>query len=165
MKNLLNVVWLVSILFYGCALTLKTTDFPSKEDFYNRFNNSMNNKEVMITLLSDSSKIIANSVIIENDSLDFVKKGQHEIVKLPLRNIKRVYELNKGNHMVTGFLIGTAFSFLLSYAIIATNESATNNEYHLPPFPASLGFGVSGGLIGLGIASLIDLTHIFQFNP
>jgi PBP1b-binding outer membrane lipoprotein LpoB len=54
MKNIYGLFFLLALLLMGCSSTYTIKDFPSKERFYEDFNNSVKNKDVSITLMSDS---------------------------------------------------------------------------------------------------------------
>ena len=69
MKNIYGLFFLLALLLIGCSSTYTIKDFPSKERFYEDFNNSAKNKDVSITLMSDSSFFINDGIILEDDTL------------------------------------------------------------------------------------------------
>jgi hypothetical protein len=69
MKNIYGLFFLLALLLMGCSSTYTIKDFPSKEKFYEDFNNSAQNKDVNVTLINDSSFAINDGIILENDTL------------------------------------------------------------------------------------------------
>ena len=69
MKNIYGLFFLLALLLMGCSSTYTIKDFPSKEKFYEDFNNSAQNKDVNVTLINDSSFTINDGTVLENDTL------------------------------------------------------------------------------------------------
>jgi hypothetical protein len=69
MKNLCSLLIVSVLLLIGCSSTHTIKDFPSKEKFYQDFNNSAKNKDVKIILINDSSFAINDGIALENDTL------------------------------------------------------------------------------------------------
>jgi len=69
MKNTYLVAALLLILLSGCSSTYKVTDFPTKEKFYEEFNDTFKDREAKVTLVNDSSFIAQYGVVIKNDML------------------------------------------------------------------------------------------------
>lgn len=69
MKNIYSLFFLLALLLMGCSSTYTIKDFPSKERFYEDFNNSAKNKDVNVNLINDSSFAINDGIILENDTL------------------------------------------------------------------------------------------------
>ncbi|MCK9210498.1 MAG: hypothetical protein M0P61_06660 [Ignavibacteriaceae bacterium] len=69
MKIICGIGAICIILFAGCSSTYRVNDFPTKEKFYDEFNNSFKAKEVNVTLTNDSSFSIYNGAWVENDTL------------------------------------------------------------------------------------------------
>ncbi len=125
----------------------------------------MNNTPVKVTLVNDSSFIISDNVKIENDDLILLTSGPNAINNLPLEKVKEIRNVHTRNNKLNGLWIGASFSFLFSIAIIGAIDDINNDFQKFPQFPASFGFAGIGGLIGLGIGSIIDKTYIYVFNP
>ncbi|NCQ18149.1 MAG: hypothetical protein GW805_07495 [Ignavibacteria bacterium] len=66
-----NIFCIASILFIfiGCSSTYKVTNFPSKEKFYEEFNDTFKEKEARVTLVNDSSFMASDGTIIKDSSL------------------------------------------------------------------------------------------------
>ena len=58
---------LLLLLFIGCSSTYKVNDFPSKEKFYEEFNNSFEDREAKVTLVNDSSFTADKGVGVKNN--------------------------------------------------------------------------------------------------
>jgi len=80
------------LLYWGCSSTYRISDFSSKKNFYKDFNNSVKNKNLEVTLQNDSTFIIYNGAVIENDSLyslnSFTISGFTKVALIDIRNIK-----------------------------------------------------------------------------
>jgi hypothetical protein len=68
-KNIYSLLSVLALLLMGCSSTHTIKDFPSKEKFYQDFNNSAKNKDVKIILVKDSSFAINDGIALENDTL------------------------------------------------------------------------------------------------
>jgi len=159
---------IITFLFIGCASTYSINNFSSKENYYENFNKSINNKTFKITLINDSSFTTSESVKIVNDNLVVASPDKSSVNSVPIKRIKEIRTYNEGNPKFAGTLIGTAISFMLSLAIIAASEGGGNHShtggFNQSFFPASLVYAAVGGLVGYGIGSLSDKTIIYQFN-
>ena len=79
MKKYYTLLFLFALLFIGCS-TYTIKDFPSKDKFYEDFNNSVKNKDVNITLINDSSFTINDGAVLENDTLfSFAKLEEKDV--------------------------------------------------------------------------------------
>jgi len=79
MKNIFIVIALLFIFLTGCSSTYKVTDFPSKEKFYEEFNNSFKEREAKVTLVNDSSFFVRSGVEINHDTLLSFEKLEEKI--------------------------------------------------------------------------------------
>ena len=167
MKNYYSLLTILLFLFLvGCSSTYTLKDFSSKEKFYEDFNKYMSNRLVKVTFVNDSSFIISENVKISNDSVLLLSTGQNIISNFPLEKVKEIRNIHIHNNQLNGLWMGSSFCFLLSIPIIEViRESSNDPPSALPTFPASFGFAGLGGLIGLGIGSMVDKTYIYQFNP
>lgn len=126
----------------------------------------MSNKPVKVTFVDDSSFVISENIKISNDSILLLFTGQKAINNFPLEKVKEIRNLHIHNNQLNGLWMGSSFCFLLSIPIIEViRESSNDPPSALPTFPASFGFAGLGGLIGLGIGSIVDKTYIYKFNP
>jgi hypothetical protein len=82
----------MSFFLIGCSSNYLVKDFPSKNKFYEDFNNSVNKERVNIILTNDSSFSINNGVVIINDTLfalrDFEIKRNISFAKSDISDIK-----------------------------------------------------------------------------
>ena len=69
MKNLILSSVFLSMLFMGCYSNYTVRDFPTKEKFYEDFNNSVKNREIKITFIDDSLFYYSYGVILEHDTI------------------------------------------------------------------------------------------------
>src|ERR1035437_9263046 len=94
MNKYYTLCLLSALFFMGCS-TYTIKDFPSKEKFYEDFNNSAKNKDVNITLINDSSFTIHDGVVLENDTLfSFAKLEERYVRTYPLSLITEIRYLN-----------------------------------------------------------------------
>lgn len=82
----------IAILFFtGCSTTYRVTDFKSRKEFYNNFNDFMNDKDGEVTLRNDSALSFENGVKIKNDSLIIFNTVTEPKIKiLPLNEIEKI---------------------------------------------------------------------------
>lgn len=121
----------------GCSIyTIK--DYPSKEKFYEDFNNSAKNKDVNITLINDSSFTINDGVVLENDSLfSFAKIEERDLRIYPLSVITEIRYMN--NDTSTALILfnngetlrGTNFR-TESDSIYFTMQTSTKKNKNVP---------------------------------
>jgi len=83
------VGFIVFLILIGCSSTYTTKDFSSKEKFYEDFNKSVENKNVKVTLMNDSSFNSRENTRIANDTLYFMSNLQAE-KKIPLSEIQSI---------------------------------------------------------------------------
>ena len=69
MKLLYLSIPIIFLFLIGCSSTYKATYFTSKEDFHNYFNESVQDRELKITMTDDSSIVTDNGAKIINDSM------------------------------------------------------------------------------------------------
>lgn len=165
MKNIYLIISLIIFFLTGCSSTYTLKDFSSKEKFYNDFNKYMSNKPVKVTFVDDSSFVFSENVKISNDSILLLSTGLNVINNFPLEKVKEIRNIHIHNNQLNGLWMGSSFCFLLSIPIIEVIREGSNDPTTLPTFPASFGFAGLGGLIGLGIGSIVDKTYIYKFNP
>lgn len=165
MKNLSLLIPIFIFFIAGCSSTYRVNDFSSKEKFYEDFNKSMHNKSVNVLLANNSSFISSGNVLISNDSLIFSNPNEKVMNILPVVQVKEISSISKRNNTLTGLWIGATFGFLISFPMIAMNNTDGNHAKHQAFFPASLVYTASGGLIGFVIGSILDKTYTYQFNP
>ena len=78
-------------MLIGCSSTYKVSDFPSRDKFYEDFNNSASDKSLKIILNNDSTITVENGAVISNDSLFItlpVLKQEKVINKDDIEDIK-----------------------------------------------------------------------------
>jgi hypothetical protein len=75
MKNLFLSAILLSMIFMGCYSNYSVKDFPSKEKFYEDFNNSVKSREIRVTFTNDSLVYYPYGVFLEHDTI-FTNKLQ-----------------------------------------------------------------------------------------
>lgn len=165
MMKIRNIFIVLVLILTGCSSTYTLKDFSSKEKFYENFNKYMSNKPVKVTFVNDSSFVISKNVKISNDSILLLSSGQNAFNNFPLDKVKEIRNIHIHNNRLNGLWMGSSFCFLLSIPIIEAVREGSNDPTKLPTFPASFGFAGLGGLIGLGIGSIVDKTYIYKFNP
>ncbi len=98
--------FIAALFFVGCSSTYTIKDFPSKEKFYEDFNDFVKNKKVEVTLKNDSTFTTNEGTRINNDCLVFTNQFQSTgILRIPKQQIKSVndyYDTN-ANHIVKIF--------------------------------------------------------------
>jgi len=85
MKTKDITILLFIILFPGCVTSFNISDFPSKQQFYQKVNADFADKEAFIVLTNDSTIAVRKSVLIENDSLFSISPL---FIKAPVRFAK-----------------------------------------------------------------------------
>jgi hypothetical protein len=101
MKIIYSIVITLLIFLAGCSSTYRISDFPSEEKFYENINNSIKNKNVKITLVSDSTFFSNNIIRISNDTLilieqvkvqnKFIEKNDTRKIKFYFNELTRDY--------------------------------------------------------------------------
>lgn len=66
MKNIYLFGILFILFFTGCSSTYKVTNFPSKDKFYEDFNETFKEREAKVTLVNDSSFYVDKGVVVKN---------------------------------------------------------------------------------------------------
>jgi hypothetical protein len=85
------VVIMNILILTGCSSVYTVNDFPTKTKFYEKFNDSIKNETIQITLLNDSSFIINTDAVLENDTLFLIKKCQlHKESGLAISEIDKI---------------------------------------------------------------------------
>ena len=67
MKNIYLAGVFIFLLFTGCSSTYKVTDFPSKEKFYEEFNDTFKDREAKVILTNDSDFTADKGVVVKNN--------------------------------------------------------------------------------------------------
>ena len=90
MKIFYILISLSSLLLIGCSSTYKVSNFPSRDKFYEDFNNFAINKTIKISLSNDST-FISNYAEIVNDTL-YCKSKKNESIskKIALTDINKI---------------------------------------------------------------------------
>jgi hypothetical protein len=90
MKNISALFFALSLLFAGCSTIYTIKDFPSKENFYEDFNNSVKDEKIKVILLNDSSFTVWQGVVLENDTLVVIGvSNETEHLSLALSDLKK----------------------------------------------------------------------------
>lgn len=113
MKAVTVIIAICITLFTGCSLTYKVSDFPSKEEFYNSFNNSAKGRDAKITYNNDSLAAYSGMLFVEENSLVAFTKTYSGEKRLSLK------EVNKINYTDFKTLSG---SILLNNRIVIMGE-------------------------------------------
>jgi hypothetical protein len=110
----------LSLLFAGCSTIYTIKDFPSKEKFYEDFNNSAKDKKIKVILLNDSSFTVAQGGVLENDTLFvFGELNETEHLSLELSDLKKENFRTNDDYNSTFVLLKN--SEKLNYKNIKTN--------------------------------------------
>ena len=159
MKNgALLLCSLLVLILTGCSSIYTQKDFPSKQKFYEDFNNSVRNKKVIVTLTNDSLINLINAEI-KNDSL--LSKEFAE----PVDRIKEVSYKSHLESTVIGFAAGTPLGIitgLIGYGVIDSNNSQEKSKGAGNFLEMSTVAGFAGGII---IGWLTGFNYTYQFNP
>lgn len=67
MKKIYLAATFVFIFFTGCSSTYKVNDFPTKDKFYEDFNETFKEREAKVTLVNDSSFYVDKGVVVKNN--------------------------------------------------------------------------------------------------
>jgi hypothetical protein len=174
MKIFYLLIPVLSLYLIGCSSTYKVSDFPSRDKFYEDFNNSASDKTVKITLSNDST-FTNNGVEIVNDTLYCTnKKIENLNKKIFLSDIKEIKY--SGSNFRKGLILlkdGESFeaaeiniendtvAFSFTIIINSFNSSLSINKVkevsyinHWLGVPPSL---VSGTVIGIGTGTILGL--------
>jgi hypothetical protein len=92
MKKLSLLLIVLSILFYtGCTSTYTIKDFASKQEFYNKFNSSLQDRNAMAQLVNDSVIASKDGAEVLNDTLYLLDKSVLKTVrKFVLQDVKDI---------------------------------------------------------------------------
>ncbi len=97
MRNIFLLLFGLVIFLVGCSSTYTLKDFPSKQKFYEEYNNFAENKKVKITLLYNKSFYTNNKTEIINDTLYIKNKIQiKNNYTIPTSNIEKIDYLDTG---------------------------------------------------------------------
>ena len=88
-------ILVISLIITGCSATYTITDFPSQDNFYNKFNNYAKDKTVEIKMTDDSvvKDVIGAKVI--GDSLFYFQNNPQNKRKLRLNEINSILYNNE----------------------------------------------------------------------
>jgi hypothetical protein len=90
-KSFLILFFFISLIVTGCSYKYTVRDFPSKQEFYNYFNNAVKDKCVEAAFLNDSSYIANNGAEVLNDTLYLLEKSVCKTNRyIPLKEIKEI---------------------------------------------------------------------------
>ncbi|MHB8851719.1 MAG: hypothetical protein ACYC6P_00010 [Ignavibacteriaceae bacterium] len=161
MKNFYFLIIIILLVFTGCSSYYTEKRFPSKEKFYDDFNNFAKNKNVEVTLMNDSSFTILEGASISEDTLTFNYKNAIMFNGyIPVKNIKEIYYKKNWPGIIPGVLFGFGVSFFVA-AIGESQGGFLENDGGLALFR-----GVPIGIvIGGAIGWFIGANYIYQFNP
>ncbi|MFA6597241.1 MAG: hypothetical protein WCS69_05930 [Ignavibacteriaceae bacterium] len=180
-------VALFLITFVGCSSTYRISDSPSKEKFYDEFNNSFKTKETKVTLINDSLVIANEGAVIENDTLfSFGRLEEKKNYQFALSDIE---EINFENNTIQKASIVLKSGDELSAETIRTTHDSLSfigtktmrtkntvsvidkvktvsykNRWRNIPLGVITGF-FTGGAISLAIGGLLGEYKEQQFPP
>jgi hypothetical protein len=90
-KSFLILYFFISLIVSGCSYKYTVSDFPSRQEFYNYFNNAVKDKCVRAALLNDSSLIANNGAEVFNDTLYLLEKSVHKTSRnISIKEIKEI---------------------------------------------------------------------------
>ena len=122
MKNILFFILAIfSFAITSCSSIYTVKDFPSKEKFYNDFNNSAKYRNINVILLNDSSFSSPYGAIISDDSLLTINIIKHK-TKLERSSIKEIKDYYK-----------TDFAHPLHKIILANGNELKENDIQILP--------------------------------
>ncbi len=176
MKIYYLLISLSSLLLIGCSSTYKVSDFPSRDKFYEDFNNSASDKSLKIILNNDSTITAENGAVISNDSLfitlpvlkqeKVINKDDIEDIKVSIHDMTTTIVLKNDKSVTAGSIdilpdsSVAIYNFENTYkylSLINVKEISYKNHWLGVP----IGF-VSGIPVGLGAGYII--ASIFKGN-
>jgi hypothetical protein len=90
MKNIFFIIIVLSLTLFGCSPTYRVSEFPSKENFFEHFNNFAKDKIVNIKLKNDSLLIGKNIGVINDTLYSYEQLIDKLYKKFPLSKIKEI---------------------------------------------------------------------------
>ncbi len=170
MKHI-HFVSILMLLFMGCSGIYTLQNYPSKQKFYEDFNNFAKNKNLKVTLNNDSSFVTQKGTKISNDSLIFISIDSKTEVNnipqsIPINKIKDVhYKLNWPG-IFPGLILGIPLGIIISVSKIIPANSTEGS----PPRPSYdyitsslIGFPL-GIIIGGTAGYFIGFNYTYVFN-
>ncbi len=147
------------LFLIGCSSTYRITNYSSKEDFYNKFNESAEDRIMTITMINDSSFYL-NKARINNDILLYSN------AQIPISEIKQASYNNHLQGAIPGLFIGPLVGAIFgSTGWIIRPTSGGNPPYVFDKTEATM----IGFAIGLGVGAMVGIIvghdHCFLFNP
>jgi hypothetical protein len=91
MKIFYLLVSVLSLLLIGCSSTYKISDFPSKDKFYEDFNNFASIRNMDVTLKNDSTFNVPEGSKILDDKLVITSSTNKEQKIIAKNDIKNIY--------------------------------------------------------------------------
>lgn len=178
MKNiLLFILAIFSFAFTSCSSIYTVKDFPSKEKFYNDFNNSVKYRNINVTLLNDSSFFMSNGAEIVNDTLYYlgkeIKSGKKKIALSDTKGINYTNQshttaliiLNDGHRYWAEQVKENRDSIEFSYSKIITLKDVTSINNIRNISYKNHWLGVIPGIIGGSISGFIAGVIAIQATP
>jgi len=180
MKKIYLVGAFILIFFTGCSSTYNVTDFPTKEKFYEEFNDTFKEREAKVTLVNDSSFIAQNGVEINHDTLFSFEKLEEKIhrrfalsdvadIDLPGSTTTSASVLLKNGDKLTGDEVKVtkdSISFVESKRLLVMNALVPTDKIKTISYKdrwRRLPLGVLAGA-PLGFLSGIALVSIFKIK-
>lgn len=152
------IIIFLSLMLYGCASTFTIKDFPSKQKFYDNFNNSVRDKNLTVTLMNKKS-IEMIGAKIKADTLF------SRISNIPITDVNDISYKNHLPSTIIGFFLGTSLGIitgLIGYGVIDKNNSQSNSKAAGNFLTISSALGLVAGII---TGWLSGFKYIYQFNP
>jgi hypothetical protein len=161
MRLFYSFIFMFFLFFIGCSRTYRVTKYFSKEQLYENFNNSAQNKNLKVVLNNDSSFLATNSAIVFNDSLILNTNSEGSNKTFPLLRVKQVSYKNHWKGIVPGLLIGT----IVGGAFGSTGWVLKPKSGGNPPLKFDQGQGIFiGALLGAVVGSVVGYIFGYNFN-
>jgi hypothetical protein len=117
----------ILLVFTGCSSNYTINDFPSKEKFYDSFNNFVKNKDIKVTLTDGSSFNVLRGAVLEYDTLFTIKElEQKKYRSLALSDLKKINYTS--NDYKSAYILRNNGEGLNCENIIIEHDSISFNE-------------------------------------
>jgi hypothetical protein len=169
MKIFYILISLSSLLLIGCSSTYTVAGFPSRDKFYEDFNNSAGNKSLKIILDNDSTIFADDGARISNDSLfitlpvlkqeKVINKDDIEDIKVSIHDMTTTIVLKNDKSVTAGSIdilpdsSVAVYNYVDTYeylSLIHVKEISYKNHWLGLPVPL-----ISGTLIGAALGIIV----------
>jgi len=148
------------------------TDTGSKGELYRDFNNSVQNKEVKVTLRKDSVLVVPEGGEIINDSMLLnyypnyypLKLKQHNR-QLSIAEVKQASYINHWKGMAPGIASGLFIGAIIGSTGLVY-KFKTDGNFPEKNTGANIFMGsLTGMVVGAIVGLIVGWENIYQFNP